>query len=152
QPAPSIVAPGGEARQSLSNAPTSPGQPLSDLWQFLSQLGTTGQVDQLLENFTRFFEQLGFNPATSAVLALVALTLYDMLWYPYYASYLLPLASFFAPALSALAALALVRATPQLFEPHPRADANLRYLERVWEPPLRGGAEARSRRLTATPR
>ncbi|MCB9752625.1 MAG: hypothetical protein H6713_21940 [Myxococcales bacterium] len=52
----------------------------------------------------------------------------------------------------ALAALALVRATPQLFEPHPRADANLRYLERVWEPPLRGGAEARSRRLTATPR
>lgn len=109
QPAPSIVAPGGEARQPLSNAPTSPGQPLSDLWQFLSQLGTTGQVDQMLENFTRFFEQLGFNPATSAVLALVALTLYDMLWYPYYASYLLPLASFFAPALSALAALALVK-------------------------------------------
>lgn len=109
QPAPSIVAPGGEARQPLSNAPTSPGQPLSDLWQFISQLGTTGQVDQMLANFTRFFEQLGFNPATSAVLALVALTLYDMLWYPYYASYLLPLASFFAPALSALAALALVK-------------------------------------------
>lgn len=109
QPAPSIVAPGGEARQPLSNAPTAPSQPLSDLWQFLSQLGTTGQVDQMLENFTRFFEQLGFNPATSAVLALVALTLYDMLWYPYYASYGLLLAPFFAPALSALAALALVK-------------------------------------------
>lgn len=109
QPAPSIVAPGGEARQPMSNTPTAPGQPLSELWQFLSQLGTTGQVDQLLENFTRFFEQLGFNPATSAVLALVALTLYDMLWYPYYASYGLLLAPFFAPALSALAALALVK-------------------------------------------
>ena len=109
QPAPSIVVPGGEARQPLSNAPTAPGQPLSDLWQFLSQLGTPGQIDQMLENFTRFFEQLGFNPATSAVLALVALTLYDMLWYPYYASYGLLLAPFFAPALSALAALALVK-------------------------------------------
>ncbi len=109
QPAPPIVAPGGEGQNSLSNAPTSPSQPLSDLWQFLSQLGTPGQVDQMLENFTRFFEQLGFNPATSAVLALVALTLYDMLWYPYYASYSLLLAPFFAPALSALAALALVK-------------------------------------------
>ena len=39
----------------------------------------------------------------------MALTLYDMRWYHYYASYLLPLASFFAPALSALAALALVK-------------------------------------------
>jgi PPE-repeat protein len=109
QPAPSIVAPGGEARQQMSNTPTLPSQPLSDLWQFLSQLGTTGQVDQMLENFQYFFEQLGFNPATSAVLALVALTLYDMLWYPYYASYGLLLAPFFAPALSALAALALVK-------------------------------------------
>ncbi|WP_285029143.1 PPE family protein [Mycolicibacterium sp. lyk4-40-TYG-92] len=108
QPAPSIVAPGGEARQPMSNTPA-PSQPLRDLWQFISQLGTTGQIDQLLENFTRFFEQLGFNPATSAVLALVALTLYDMLWYPYYASYGLLLAPFFAPALSALAALALVK-------------------------------------------
>jgi len=109
QPAPSIVAPGGEARQPMSNTAAAPSQPLSDLWQFISQLGTTGQVDQLLENFTRFFEKLGFNPATSAVLALVALTLYDMLWYPYYASYGLLLAPFFAPALSALAALALVK-------------------------------------------
>ncbi|MGX9674539.1 PPE family protein [Mycobacterium sp. HM-7] len=109
QPAPSIVAPGGEVRQSMSNTSAAPSQPLSDLWQFISQLGTTGQVDQLLGNFTRFFEQLGFNPATSAVLALVALTLYDMLWYPYYASYALLLAPFFAPALSALAALALVK-------------------------------------------
>ncbi len=120
QPAPNIVAPGGEARNPLSNPPSAPSQPLSDLWQFLSQLGTTGQVDQLLENFTRFFEQLGFNPATSAVLALVALTLYDMLWYPYYASYSLLLAPFFAPALSALAALALVKSPlPSAAEPVP---------------------------------
>ncbi len=107
--APPIMAPGGEAQNALSNTPTSPSQPLSDLWQFLSQLGTPGQVDQMLDAFTRLFEQLGFNPATSAVLALVALTLYDMLWYPYYASYGLLLAPFFAPALSALAALALVK-------------------------------------------
>ncbi len=120
QPAPRIVAPGGEARNPLSNPPTAPSQPLSDLWHFISQLGTTGQVDQLLENFTRFFEQLGFNPATSAVLALVALTLYDMLWYPYYASYSLLLAPFFAPALSALAALALVKSPlPSAAEPAP---------------------------------
>ncbi|MDX1879017.1 PPE family protein [Mycolicibacterium sp. 141076] len=109
QPAPSILAPGGEARQPMSNLSAAPSQPLRDLWQFLSQLGTPGQIDQMLENFTRFFEQLGFNPATSAVLALVALTLYDMLWYPYYASYGLLLTPFFAPALSALAALALVK-------------------------------------------
>ncbi|OBJ37821.1 hypothetical protein A5630_03830 [Mycolicibacterium mucogenicum] len=109
QPAPSIVAPGGEARQPMPNTPAAPSQPLSDLWKFLSQLGTPGQIDQMLENFRRFFQQLGFNPATSAVLALVALTLYDMLWYPYYASYGLLLAPFFAPALSALAALALVK-------------------------------------------
>ena len=120
QPAPRIVAPGGEGRNPLSNPPTAPSQPLNDLWQFLSQLGSAGQVDQLLENFTRFFEQLGFNPATSAVLALVALTLYDMLWYPYYASYSLLLAPFFAPALSALAALALVKSPlPSAAEPVP---------------------------------
>ncbi|MUL66591.1 hypothetical protein BOO86_19100 [Mycobacterium sp. CBMA 234] len=111
QPAPPIVAPGGEGLHLQSNAPTTPSQPLADLWQFISQLGTTGQVDQMLENFKYFFQQLGFNPATSAVLAFVALWLYDMLWYPYYASYSLLLAPFFAPALSALAALALVNSS-----------------------------------------
>ncbi|MUL44668.1 PPE family protein [Mycobacterium sp. CBMA293] len=120
EPAPRIVAPGSEGLHLQSNAPTSPSQPLGDLWQFISQLGTTGQVDQMLENFKYFFQQLGFNPATSAVLAFVALWLYDMLWYPYYASYLLLLAPFFAPALSALAALALVNSSlPTIADPAP---------------------------------
>ncbi len=49
-------------------------------------------------------------------------------------------------ALGVITGLALVGATPRVFTPHPRADANLRYIERVWEPPRWGGA-ARSRVL-----
>ncbi len=61
--------------------------------------------NSLLETFQQLFQQLGFNPAEAAILAIIALVLYDMLWYPYYASYSLLLLPFFAPALSALSAL-----------------------------------------------
>ncbi|MCA9688246.1 MAG: hypothetical protein KC636_01465 [Myxococcales bacterium] len=42
--------------------------------------------------------------------------------------------------------LGLVAATPRLFTPHPRAAANLRYIEKVWEPTP--GRVAPSRRFT----
>lgn len=108
QPAPPILAPGGEARsgqQSTSGA-TSDNQPLSGPWKFISELiSGAGNPEQLLETFQQLFQQLGFNPAEAAILAIIALVLYDMLWYPYYASYSLLLLPFFAPALSALSAL-----------------------------------------------
>ncbi|MUM15752.1 PPE family protein [Mycobacterium sp. CBMA271] len=86
QPAPQILGPGGEARSGQSDIPGSP-----------------DQITQMLQGFQQWFEKLGFNPATSAVLAVIMLFLYDLLWYPYYASYLLP---FLIPALSGLAGLA----------------------------------------------
>ncbi|MUL83479.1 PPE family protein [Mycobacterium sp. CBMA247] len=108
QPAPSILAPGGEARSGQQNASgsTSGGQPLNDIWKLISELiSGAGNPEQLLETFQQLFEQLGFNPAQTAILAIIALLLYDVLWYPYYASYSLLLLPFFAPALSALSAL-----------------------------------------------
>ncbi|WP_418005823.1 PPE domain-containing protein [Mycobacterium sp. PDNC021] len=112
QPAPDILKADVQPQGLLLNPPTSPGELLSDIATFIQQLGTTGQIEQLLEDFQYFFQQLGFSPATAAVLAFVALWLYDVLWYPYYASYLLLLAPFFAPALSALGALALLNKIP----------------------------------------
>lgn len=108
QPAPSILAPGGEARseQQNSSGSMSGDQPLNDIWKLISELiSGAGNPQQLLETFQQFFGRLGFNPAEAAILALIALVLYDMLWYPYYASYSLLLLPFFAPALSALSAL-----------------------------------------------
>lgn len=105
QPPPAILRADFRAQDVLLNPPRSIGEFFGQLWQFISQLGTQGQIDQLLANFRYFFEQLGFSPATAAVLAFVALLLYDMLWYPYYASYGLLLLPLFAPALSALSAL-----------------------------------------------
>ncbi|MGJ6126739.1 PPE domain-containing protein [Mycolicibacterium sp. Y3] len=126
QPAPAILKSDFQAQGLLLNPPRSLSEFFSDLWQFISQLGTQGQIDQLLANFRYFFEQLGFNPATAAVLAFVALWLYDVLWYPYYASYGLLLLPFFAPALSALsalAALALLNESPLETLPFPAAGA-----------------------------
>lgn len=107
-PAPSILAPGGEARtlQQNTSGSTSDNQPLSGIWKLVSDLiSGAGNPEQLLETFQQLFQQLGFNPAEAAILAIIALVLYDMLWYPYYASYSLLLLPFFAPALSALSAL-----------------------------------------------
>lgn len=108
QPAPSILAPGGEAQgeQQNGSGSTSDNQPLSDIWRLISDLiSGAGNPEQLLQTFQQLFEQLGFNPAEAAILAIIALVLYDMLWYPYYASYSLLLLPFLAPALSALSAL-----------------------------------------------
>lgn len=86
QQAPPILTPGGEARSDQSDIPGSP-----------------DQISKMLQGFQQWFEKMGFNPATSAVLAVIMLFLYDLLWYPYYASYLLP---FLIPALSGLSGLA----------------------------------------------
>ncbi|MGH3722965.1 MAG: PPE domain-containing protein [Mycobacterium sp.] len=86
QPAPQILGPGGEERSDQSDV-----------------LGSPDQIAQMLQGFQEWFEKLGFNRATSAVLAVIMLFLYDLLWYPYYASYLLP---FLIPALSGLSGLA----------------------------------------------
>ncbi|ALR10584.1 PPE family protein [Mycobacteroides saopaulense] len=86
QQAPPILGPGGEARSDQSDIPGSP-----------------DQITKMLQGFQEWFEKMGFNPATSAVLAVIMLFLYDLLWYPYYASYLLP---FLIPALSGLSGLA----------------------------------------------
>ena len=114
QPAPPVLAPGAEARSVAADqpAPNSAGQPLGDIFKFISELGTPGQINQLLGSFQQFFEQLGFSPATAAVLAAIAFVLYDMLFYPYYASYSLLLLPFFAPALSALSALGALALLP----------------------------------------
>ncbi|MDR3659225.1 MAG: PPE domain-containing protein [Mycobacterium sp.] len=111
-PAPAILQVDVTPQSLLLNPPTSPTEFLNDLLTFIEQLGTTGQIEQMLADFQYFFQQLGFNPASAAVLAFIALWLYDVLWYPYYASYLLLLAPFFAPALSALSALLLLRQPP----------------------------------------
>lgn len=95
QQAPPILGPGGEARSDQSDV-----------------LGSPDQIMKMLQGFQQWFEKMGFNPATSAVLAVIMLFLYDLLWYPYYASYLLP---FLIPALSGLsglAALVHLRPTP----------------------------------------
>ncbi|MGW4101010.1 PPE domain-containing protein [Mycobacterium sp. NPDC004974] len=106
--APSILAPGGEARseQQRTSGSASDNQPLNDIWRLISDLiAGAGNPEKLLETFQQLFGKLGFNPAEAAILAAIALVLYDMLWYPYYASYSLLLLPFFAPALSALSAL-----------------------------------------------
>lgn len=108
RPAPPILAPGGETRSGQQNTSRSSSdtEPPADIWRLISELiSGAGDPQQLLETFQQFFGQLGFNPVESAVLAAIALVLYDMLWYPYYASYSLLLLPFLAPALSALSAL-----------------------------------------------
>ncbi|OCB52645.1 hypothetical protein A5722_27015 [Mycobacterium vulneris] len=115
RPAPPILAPGGEARSGQQNTSgsSSDTQPPSDIWRLISELiSGAGNPQQLLETFQQFFGQLGFNPAEAALLAIIALVLYDMLWYPYYASYSLLLLPFLAPALSALSALGALALLP----------------------------------------
>ncbi|EUA73867.1 PPE family protein [Mycobacteroides abscessus subsp. bolletii 1513] len=102
QQPPAILSPGGEARSDQSDIPGSP-----------------DQITKMLQGFQQWFEKMGFNPATSAVLAVIMLFLYDLLWYPYYASYLLP---FLIPALSGLSGLAaLMHLRPAAHGPVPEA-------------------------------
>ncbi|GBG36731.1 putative PPE family protein PPE1 [Mycobacterium montefiorense] len=102
QPAPRILAVAGDAANSRANAWNSIGQLLQDILDFLADP---------LKYFREFFQRLGFHPATAIILAFIALLAYDVLWYPYYASYALLLLPFFAPALSALSALLLLFGT-----------------------------------------
>lgn len=99
QSAPPIIAPGGGAL----NAQVGPSNWVS---QLIAQI--LDFIADPYKYFLEFFEQLGFSPATTVVLAVIALFLYDILWYPYYASYSLLLLPFFTPALSALSALTLL--------------------------------------------
>lgn len=110
QPAPHILSPGGEFRTAAQDTPSagSSGDLLTEIWNFISQLGTPQQIEELFNAFQQFFQGLGFSPDTALILAVIALLLYDVLWYPYYASYSLLLLPFFAPALSALSALSVL--------------------------------------------
>jgi PPE-repeat protein len=95
-PAPSIVVPGAEAQSIQPDALSSIDHLVQQILNFLANP---------YQYFLDFFQQFGLTPAAAVVLAIVALQLYDFLWYPYYASYGLLLLPFFAPALSALSAL-----------------------------------------------
>ncbi|WP_260861109.1 PPE family protein [Mycobacterium simulans] len=95
-PAPPILAPGGEARGDQRDVWSSIVQLIRDILNFIADP---------FKYFLQFFERLGFGPAAAVVLAVIALFLYDVLWYPYYASYSLLLLPFFTPALSALSAV-----------------------------------------------
>jgi PPE-repeat protein len=109
QPAPPILAPGGEAQRARPDATGSIAQPLADIVNFISDP---------YKYFVEFFQQFGLSPATTIALAVIALFLYDILWYPYYASYSLLLLPFFTPALSALSALNALSLLPNI-EPLP---------------------------------
>lgn len=102
--APPIQAASGGAQSAQSATPRPLDQQLQNL---TSDLGSPGQM---LNSFQNFFNQLGFRPITSTILAVIALQLYDFLWYPYYASYALLLLPFFAPMLSVLGGLSALSA------------------------------------------
>ncbi|MDT5224610.1 MAG: hypothetical protein QOG19_2017 [Mycobacterium sp.] len=96
QPAPPILAPGGEAPSAQPDASSSIAQLITDILNFVADPYTY---------FVEFFQQFGLSTATTIALAVIALFLYDVLFYPYYASYSLLLLPLFTPALSALSAL-----------------------------------------------
>ncbi len=102
EPAPPILLPVGNA-STLQNATVTRQDVLGPLEQLLRDIGDF--IADPYGHFLEFFERLGVNPATAVVLAGIAVLLYDVLWYPYYASYALLLAPLFAPLLSALSAL-----------------------------------------------
>lgn len=106
RPAPPIVSSPAKA---TSPEGVGDGNWLQALTRLVTELlNNAGNVEELLRIFEDFFKNLGFNPVIAAFLAAVALIAYDVLWYPYYASYGLLLLPFFAPALSALSALKLL--------------------------------------------
>ncbi|OBA72852.1 hypothetical protein A5641_07275 [Mycobacterium sp. 1554424.7] len=105
QPAPPILAPGGETtRGALPHRPS----PVAELLRHIADF-----IAHPYRYFAEFFERLGLSPATVVALAVIALFMYDVLWYPYYASYSLLLLPFFAPALSALGALGVLMPWPK---------------------------------------
>lgn len=112
QPAPPILKQGAQAGVAAPGSPDSIGQLIGRIVTFVSQLGTPQQIEQLFQSFEQLFQQLGFSPGVAFASAVIALFLYDVLWYPYYASYSLLLLPFFAPALSALSALSALTLLP----------------------------------------
>lgn len=96
EPAPFILAPGGESVTAQQNVLSWIEQVIKDIGDFIADP---------YKYFTQFFESLGFGPAAVAFLTAIAAVLYEILWIPYYLSYSLLLLPFFAPALSALSAL-----------------------------------------------
>ncbi|WP_082981045.1 PPE family protein [Mycolicibacter heraklionensis] len=106
RPAPPIVS---NPAPATSPEGVADGNWLQELSHLIAELlNNAGNVEELLRIFEDFFQNLGFNPAIATFLAAVALVAYDVLWYPYYASYGLLLLPFLAPALSALSALKLL--------------------------------------------
>ncbi|TGD84463.1 PPE family protein [Mycolicibacterium sp. CH28] len=96
EPAPFILAPGGEAASTAGNVSSWISQLIKDISDFIADP---------YKYFLAFFERLGFSPAAALFLTAIAAALYEILWIPYYASYGLLLLPFFLPALSALSAL-----------------------------------------------
>ncbi|RUP07035.1 MAG: PPE family protein [Mycobacterium sp.] len=101
RPAPPILTNTAEAQGDA--APAAASDTIAQLIADLQNL-----IANPYQYFLDFFQQLGLSPASAVVLAVIALFLYDLLWYPYYASYSLLLLPFFTPALSALSALRLL--------------------------------------------
>ncbi len=97
QPAPPILKAGSP--QNAQPAASSSDDPSQDILDF---------IDDPYTYIYEFLQRLGLGPVETTVLAVIALFLYDVLFYPYYASYALLLLPFFAPALSALSALVLL--------------------------------------------
>ncbi len=112
RPAPPILKQGAKAGGAAPATPDSIGHLIGQVLTFVSQLGTPQQIEQIFQFFQQLFEQFGFSPGVAFALAVVALFLYDVLWYPYYASYSLLLLPFLAPALSALSALSALTLLP----------------------------------------
>ncbi|WP_118915376.1 PPE domain-containing protein [Mycobacterium shigaense] len=104
-PAPRILATEAETPSAQTGSSGSIWQWLQDILNFLAHP---------FKYFQEFFQRLGLQPEVALLLAIIALFLYDVLWYPYYASYALLLLPFFAPALSALSALILLFELPDL--------------------------------------
>ncbi len=106
------------AEAAVAAAPSAPAAPriLTADAPAAQRQDLTGRLEQVFgdisdfiadpySHFLEFFTQQGLSPETAIVLAGIALLAYDVLWWPYYASYSLLLLPFFAPALSALSAL-----------------------------------------------
>lgn len=117
RPAPPILKQDAQFGGAATETPDSIGHLIGQILTFVSQLGTPQQIEQIFQFFQQLFEQLGFSPGVAFALAVAALFLYDVLWYPYYASYSLLLLPFLAPALSALSALSALTLLPNGMAP-----------------------------------
>lgn len=143
EPAPPILAYAGEAASAAT------GNPQQDMSGWLARLvkDIADFIADPYSHFLEFFERLGVTPGNAIVLAAIAVLLYDVLWYPYYAAYGLLLAPLFTPMLSALGALGALGALALW----PRGTA-LPDLQPTPEHPTNTSERAETRwPLTATP-